>query len=186
VDAALRYQPFMFGRGFVTQIIEPAAAGNPLGHEPSHLGQPGDAPPNGSLNAVFGSVQLLIAALLLFRRTVKPALALLIIWAVSVRWFGESLGGNLKGSTPLAGVLGAVLLYALLAVLLWPTARVPSGRLTSAATASPVGATAAEFAWLVLWRTLLTTCSCLQTAHLTRFRLCSRTRTVSPDGSPPS
>jgi hypothetical protein len=82
----------MFGRGFVTQIIEPAAAGNPLGHEPSHLGQPGDAPPNGSLNAVFASVQLLIAALLLFRRTVKPALALLIMWAVSVRWVRRKPG----------------------------------------------------------------------------------------------
>ena len=44
-----------------------------------------------------------------------------------------------------------MLLYALIAVLLWPTARTPSGRLTSAATASPVGATAAELAWLVLW-----------------------------------
>jgi hypothetical protein len=29
LDAALQYQPFMFGPAFVTRIIEPAAAGNP-------------------------------------------------------------------------------------------------------------------------------------------------------------
>jgi hypothetical protein len=152
LDAALQYQPFMFGPAFVTQTIEPAAAGNPHWVTSSvtwasqvmlhHIAL---------FNAVFASVQLLIAAGLLFRRTVRPALALSIIWAAFVWWFGESLGGILTGSTPLAGVPGAVLLYALIAVLLWPTTRVPSGRLTSAATASPVGATAAELAWLVLW-----------------------------------
>ena len=152
LDAALQYQPFMFGPAFVTQTIEPAAVGNPRWVTSSvtwasqlmlhHMAM---------LNAVFASVQLLIAAGLFVRRTVKPALALSIMWAVSVWWFGESLGGILTGSTPLAGVPGAVLLDALIAVLLWPTARVPSGRLTSAATASPVGKTAAELAWLVLW-----------------------------------
>jgi hypothetical protein len=152
LDAALQYQPFMFGPSFVTQAIEPAAAGNPPWVTSSvtwasqvmlhHIAM---------FNAVFASVQLLIAAGLFVRRTVKPALALSIMWAVSVWWFGESLGGILTGSTPLAGVPGAVLLYALTAVLLWPTARVPSGRPTSAATASPVGAMAAELAWLVLW-----------------------------------
>jgi hypothetical protein len=70
---------------------------------------------------------------------------------VFVWWFGEGLGGILTGSSPLAGAPGAVLLYALIAVLLWPTARPSSGRPTSAATASPAGATGAELAWLVLW-----------------------------------
>jgi hypothetical protein len=104
-----------------------------------------------AFNAVFASTQLLIAVGLFFRRTVKPALALSILWALFVWWFGESLGGILTGSTPLAGVPGAVLLYALIAVLLWPAARIPSGRLRSPATASPVGATGANLAWLVLW-----------------------------------
>jgi hypothetical protein len=142
----------MFRPSFVAQIIEPAAAGNPpwvtgpvtwASHMMLHHMV--------AFNAVFASTQLLIAAGLFFRRTVKPALALSIVWALFVWWFGESLGGILTGSTPLAGVPGAVLLYALIAVLLWPTARIPSGRLTSAATASPVGARAAGLAWLVLW-----------------------------------
>jgi hypothetical protein len=152
LDAALQYQPFMFGPAFVTQIIQPAAAGNPgwvTGPVTwaSHVMLYDIA----AFNAVFASVQLLIAAGLFFRRTVKPALALSIVWAVCVWCFGESLGGVLTGSTPLAGLPGAVLLYALIAVLLWPTARTPSGRPASAATASPVGATVAAFAWLVLW-----------------------------------
>jgi hypothetical protein len=152
LDAALQYQPFMFRPSFVTQVIERAETGNPpwvtssvtwASHMMLHH--------IAAFNAVFASIQLLIAAGLFVRRTVKPALALSIVWAVFVWWFGESLGGILTGSTPLAGVPGAVLLYALIAVLLWPTARTPSGRLTSAATASPVGATAAGLAWLVLW-----------------------------------
>jgi hypothetical protein len=152
LDAALQYQPFMFGRAFVTKIIEPAAAGNP--HwvtSPVTWASQVMLHHMAAFNAAFASVQLLIAAGLLFRRTVKPALALSVMWAVQVWWFGESLGGILTGSTPLAGVPGAVLLYALIAVLLWPTDRIPSGRPTSAATASPVGATAAKLAWLVLW-----------------------------------
>lgn len=152
LDAALQYQPFMFGRAFVTRIIEPAAAGNP--HwvtSPVTWASQVMLHNMAAFNAMFASVQLLIAAGLLFRRTVKPALALSIMWAVQVWWFGESLGGILTGSTPLAGVPGAVLLYALIAVLIWPADRTPSGRPASAATASPVGATAAKLAWLVLW-----------------------------------
>jgi hypothetical protein len=152
LDAALQYQPFMFGRAFVTRIIEPAAAGNPhWARSPVIWASQVMLHNMAAFNAVFASVQLLIAAGLFVRRTVRPALALSIMWAVFVWWFGESLGGILTGSTPLAGVPGAVLLYALIAVLLWPTARTPSGRPTSAATASPVGATAAKLAWLVLW-----------------------------------
>jgi hypothetical protein len=152
LDAALQYQPFMFGRGFVTRIIEPAAAGNPPWvTSPVTWASQVMLPHIVAFNAVFASVQLLIAAGLLFRHTVKPALALSIMWAASVWWLGESLGGILTGSTPLAGVPGAVLLYALIAVLLWPTARTPSGRPTSSAAASPAGAMAAKLAWLVLW-----------------------------------
>ena len=29
LDAALQYQPYMFSRGFVTHIVDPASSGNP-------------------------------------------------------------------------------------------------------------------------------------------------------------
>jgi hypothetical protein len=101
-------------------------------------------------NAAFATVQLLIAVGLFVRRTVRPALALSIAWALSVWWFGESFGGLLTGSSPLTGVPGAVLLYALIAVLVWPSTPKP-GHPTSAATTGPAGATAAKVAWLALW-----------------------------------
>jgi hypothetical protein len=49
-----------------------------------------------AFNAVFASVQLLIAAGLFFRRTVKPALALSILWTVQVWWFGEASAAFLR------------------------------------------------------------------------------------------
>jgi hypothetical protein len=152
LDAALQYQPVMFRPSFVTMIIEPAAAGNPpfvtasvrwasnlMLHQVAVF------------NAAFATVQLLIAAGLFVRRWVRPALALSIVWALSVWWFGESLGGILIGSSPLTGVPGAVLLYALIAVLVWPSTPKPAGRLASVATTGAVGMTAAKVAWLVLW-----------------------------------
>ena len=40
LDAALQYQPFMFGPFFVTQVIQPSTAGNPaIVASSSHLGQ---------------------------------------------------------------------------------------------------------------------------------------------------
>ncbi len=151
LDAALQYQPFMFRPSFVTMIIEAAATGNPpfvtasvswASHLMLH-----QVP---VFNAAFATVQLLIAVGLFVRRAVKPALALSIVWALSVWWFGESFGGILIGSSPLAGMPGAALLYALIAVLVWPSSRKP-GQLTSVATAGPAGATAAKIVWIALW-----------------------------------
>ncbi len=155
VDAALQFQPYMFGPFFVTQSIEPASAGNPAIVVSSttwasdvmlrHIAV---------YNAVFASIQLLIAVGLLWRRTVKPALAASIVWALFVWWFGESLGGILIGSSPLTGVPGAVILYALIAVLLWPADRPRTSRTSSPATRGPLGATAANLLWLILWGSL--------------------------------
>jgi hypothetical protein len=152
LDAALQYQPFMFGPFFVTQGILPATAGNP-----SIVAGPATWASHLMLrhiviyNAVFATVQLLIAAGIFFRRTLRPALAASIIWALFVWWFGESLGGILTGSSPLQGVPGAVVLYALIAIMLWPAARTPAHRPASPATSWPLGAKAANLLWLVLW-----------------------------------
>ena len=152
LDAALQYQPVMFRPSFVTMIIEPAAAGNP-----PFVTAPVNWASNLMLhqvavfNAAFATVQLLIAVGLFIRRTVRPALALSIVWALSVWWFGESFGGILTGSSPLIGVPGAVVLYALIAVLVWPSAPKPASRLTSVATTGPAGTAAAKAAWLALW-----------------------------------
>jgi hypothetical protein len=152
IDAALQYQPYMFGPFFVTQGIEPASAGNPAivassttwaSHVMLHHIV--------VYNAAFATIQLLIAVGILWSRTLRAALAASIVWALLVWWFGESLGGILIGSSPLTGVPGAVILYALIAILLWPTDGSASRRAESPATSGPLGPRAANVLWLVLW-----------------------------------
>lgn len=159
LDAALQYQPYMFSRAFATQTLAPTAQGNP-------------APVAGSItwsagliadhivvtNAVFATVQVLLALGLFWRRTVTTALVASVVWSVAVWWLGEGFGGVLTGgANPLTGAPGAVILYALAAVLLWPRARdeqepLPGPR--SVAAASPLGDTVARLLWLVLWGSL--------------------------------
>jgi hypothetical protein len=121
LDAALQYQPFMFGRGFAVQVIEPAAAGNPAAiARPMVWGAHVIAAHPVLWNALFATVQLALALGLFRRRTVKLALAGTVGWSLGVWWLGEGLGGIFSGAGPVAGAPGAALLYALLAVLLWP------------------------------------------------------------------
>jgi hypothetical protein len=85
---------------------------------------------------------------------VRAALAASIVWALAVWWFGEGLGGVLSGlASPLTGAPGAVILYALLAVLAWPAASQIAGRQSEdpVAAGSPLGLTGARICWLVLW-----------------------------------
>ena len=72
-------------------------------------------------NAVFATIQLVLAAGLLWRPAVRAALAVSVAWSLAIWWLGESLGGMFTGAaSPLSGAPGAVLLYALLALLAWP------------------------------------------------------------------
>jgi hypothetical protein len=154
LDAVLQYQPFMFRPSFVTAVIEPGVTGNPRFvtrsvQWASHLMLHHIV----LFNAVFATTQLLIAVGLFWQRTVRPALGLSTVWALLVWWFGESFGGILVGASPLTGLPGAALLYAVVAILVWPIRSRPVGQLTSVATAGPAGATAAKLAWVALWGT---------------------------------
>jgi hypothetical protein len=152
LDAVLQYQSFMFTKGF-SQMIGGTAAGNPfviarpitwnanlVGH---HLAL---------VNTIFATIQLLIGLGIALRPTVRVALAGSIVWALGVWWFGEGLGGVLNGTaSPLNGAPGAVIVYALLAVLLWPADREAAAPFTAA---RAVGAHVARALWLVLWLSL--------------------------------
>jgi hypothetical protein len=149
IDAALQYQPFMFTRGF-GQMLAGSAHGNPpviagpitwsagiIEHQPA------------AANAAFATSQLLLAIGIAWRPAVKFALAASVAWSIAVWWLGEGLGGVLTGSaSPWSGAPGAVILYALLAVLLWPADRDPSA---SFAAGRPVGRLPARLLWLALW-----------------------------------
>jgi hypothetical protein len=152
LDAGLQFQPYMFGPFFVTQGIELSTAGSPgMVAGPVNWAAQVMLRHIAVYNAIFATIQLLIACGMFFRRTLKPALAASIVWALSVWWFGESLGGIFTGSSPLAGFPGAVVLYALIAVLLWPADRAKAREPASPALSGPLGATWANLLWLTLW-----------------------------------
>lgn len=154
-DAALQYQPYMFTRAFPRDVIAPTGDGNPSWiHGPVNWSATLMAHHIVILNALFATVQLLIGLGLFLRRTVKLALVGSIVWSLMVWWLGEGLGGILTGAvSPLAGFPGGVLLYAIIAVLLWPrrTPAVPQSRPASLATFSPLRRSGAALIWLVLW-----------------------------------
>ena len=144
LDGALQLQPFMFGHDFVTEVLLPSAAGQPVPLARSitwsaelvahHLVV---------FNVWFAAIQVAIGVGLLARRTVRPALVASFVWVALVWSLGEGFGMLLTGvASPLTGAPGAVLLYALIGVLAWPAA----SERTAAA-----GRRAGRGMWVALW-----------------------------------
>jgi len=153
LDGMLQYQSFMYTKAF-GQMIEGAAAGNPgIIARPISWNAALVEHHLVLLNTVFATIQLLLGLGIAYRPTVRVALAASIAWSLAVWWFGEGLGGVLSGdASPVNGGPGAVILYALLAVLLWPADR--PGVTAPFVAARAVGAPVARLLWLVLWCSL--------------------------------
>lgn len=142
LDGVLQFQPFMYGQGFIHGLTGLEAG------QPHWLATSIDwathvyANPSGLFNTLAALIQVLLGLGLLYRRTVKPALAVSIAWALVVWWSGEGFGMLLAGSAnPLTGAPGAAVLYAIIALLIWPHDR-PGGLL---------GIRGARAAWATLW-----------------------------------
>ena len=157
VDAALQYQPKMFGQGLVNQMMLPMAQGQPAPVAWSITTMAHFIRPDASVwNFFFGSVQLLIGVGLLFRRTVKPAIVAMACWAFAVWWFGEGFGMVMTGAaSPLTGAPGAVVLYPVIGLLVWPRQskgdEVQPGIASSASASGPLGSGAPLLAWSGFW-----------------------------------
>ncbi len=153
LDAALQFQPYMFTAAFPNDVIKPVGAGSPgFVSGPSHWAASLMAGHIALWNTLFALTQLAIAVGLLCRRSVKPALVASIAWSVAVWWLGEGLGGVLAGPvSPLAGLPGAVILYALVAILVWPRSAEPQSERLPVAFASPLRRSGAKALWLLLW-----------------------------------
>jgi len=149
LDGILQFQPFMFSKGFPRMLAgsaqgNPAMIARPITWSASFIDHHVVA-----LNAVFATIQVLLGLGIAWRPTVKLALGASVAWALGVWWLGEGLGGVLAGTaSPVNGAPGAVLLYALLAVLLWPADRDPGAPFVAA---RAVGRPAARASWLVVW-----------------------------------
>jgi hypothetical protein len=142
LDGVLQFQPFMYSKGFIA-LLTGTASGQPhwlassidwvahITHQYMTV-----------FNTLFALLQVSIGLGLLYRRTVKPALALSFAWALGVWWFSEGFGMLFAGTAnPLTGAPGAVLLYAIIGLLVWPGER----------TGGLLGARGARTAWATLW-----------------------------------
>jgi hypothetical protein len=101
-------------------------------------------------NALAVAVQVAIGAGLLWRRSVRPALALSVPWALAVWLFGEAAGGIfVQGASALTGAPGAALIYLAVALMLWPRRDDETSRPVADGGLLPPGAP--TFAWVALW-----------------------------------
>jgi hypothetical protein len=143
LDGVLQFQTFMYSQGFPQMLNGMAMQGQPQWLSRSLTWATGVASPHLTFyNTVFGLVQVLIGLGLLFRPTVRIALAVSFGWALIVWWFGEAFGMLFMNmANPLTGAPGAVLLYALIGAMVWPNGR-PGGLL---------GVRNSRVAWMVLW-----------------------------------
>ncbi|HUB93004.1 MAG TPA: hypothetical protein VMB52_00705 [Verrucomicrobiae bacterium] len=125
LDGALQLQHQMFTSNFATQVIAPAAQGQPLFVSgPIHFGIHLFLLHPAIFNALFALTQLGLGILILWWRTRKLGLLLSIPWCLIVWVFGEGYGGIFSGHTLLLmGAPGAVSLYAILALAVIPSKR---------------------------------------------------------------
>jgi hypothetical protein len=142
LDGALQFQSFMYSKGFL-QTLTGMEAGQPHWLSSSIAWGARFAHTDlGVWNTLFALTQVAIGLGILYRPTVRLALASSVVWAVVVWWFGEAFGMLFANTAnPLTGAPGAVLLYALIGLIVWPNDR-PGGLL---------GIRGARIAWAALW-----------------------------------
>jgi hypothetical protein len=131
LDGLLQFQSYMYTHAFLAGVIEPTAKGQPglisqpiltfahfYGHDLTLW------------NTLAAEIQCAIGlGLIVSRRTVRPALAASYLWALVVWWLGEGFGTILSGApvSPLMGAPGAVFVYAMIGLLVWPKDDNPDG-----------------------------------------------------------
>jgi hypothetical protein len=152
LDGLLQFQSYMYSHAFLSQIIEPTAKGQPgfisdpiltfahfYGHDLTLW------------NTLAAEIQCAIGlGLILSRRTVRPALFVSFAWVLVVWWFGEGFGTVLSGApvSPLMGAPGAVLVYGLIGLLVWPR-DAEDGRPVAAG--GLLGDHGGRIVWSLLW-----------------------------------
>ncbi len=162
LDAGLQFQPFMFRSSFTTTYLLNNANGQPdiirwiITNVGNFVG-----PHVAIWNTFFALIQVAIGLGLLFRRTVRPALAVSFFWAFGVWFFGEGLGLIFTGSaSALTGAPGSVFLYGLIGLMAWPrsahteddTESEPRVGIASSAAGQGIGGAAtALFVWGGYW-----------------------------------
>jgi hypothetical protein len=152
LDGILQYQPSMFTKSFPAMLAEsahgnPAVVAGPITWSATLIDHHVAV-----LNALFATIQLALGLGIAWRPTLRLALAASVAWSLAVWWLGEGFGGILAGTaSPVNGAPGPVILYAALAVLLWPADRDPGAPFVAGRV---IGRRPAQAVWLVLWGSL--------------------------------
>ena len=121
-DGVLQCQPTFFSHNLVRVILPSAGRGQPAAlAAPLHLFATLVSAHPALTNLGIVIVQIVLGLGLLTKRFTRAALAASIGWAVTIWFMGEGLGGVTSGATLLTGAPGAALLYAVIAVVAWPT-----------------------------------------------------------------
>jgi hypothetical protein len=152
LDGLFQFKSFMFTHGIVSEVFAPAAekqwsiVAGPMKTFDNFYGRDLTL-----WNSLSGEIQVVIGlALICSRRLVRPALVVSFAWSLVVWWFGEGFGGLTSNTmpSPLMGAPGAVILYALIGLLVYPTGR-EEGH--SPADLGPLGDRGGLVAWSALW-----------------------------------
>ncbi len=122
LDAFLQLQPYMLNTNFLPQSLLSSAAMLPsILREPIYIMQDIVAAHIIFWDLLLAIVQFVIGIGIIWPRTTKIALAISVVWAVSIWYGGEGMGGIFaKGASVFFGAPGAALLYAVLALIIWP------------------------------------------------------------------
>lgn len=149
LDGMLKLQPYMFTKNFAPMTLGDAEDGAPFWlADPINWakGVVGDHPV--ATMVLFAVIEIAIGLAIAYRPTLKYGLIACLCWVPFLWFFAEGLGGlTTAAAGPLAGAPGASILYALLAVLVWPTSRSESG----SEAARFIGTRAARVVWVALW-----------------------------------
>jgi len=159
LDGLLQLKPQMFSLQFLKQVVLPNEDGQPALIASSIKWIAAAATPHiVVLNVLFVLVQLAIGLAIVLEFRTRLALIASFIWCAIVWWTGEGFGGVFTGQAlALTGAPGAVVLYTLVGIAVWPEG-------SSAAMNPPKERTFAVRALGVLW--LLAALMQIQPAYL--------------------
>lgn len=150
-DGLLQLQPYMFSMSFFNDALGMSDMGLPYPLAVTNHALVQMLGPHPAMwNAVFAGIQIAIGvALLATRVRTRWVLGISVIWSLGVWFVGEGLGGIFMPSmNTLAGAPGAVVLYSVAALLLWPHT---VGEGPAIADTGVLGPDGARMAWAVIW-----------------------------------
>jgi hypothetical protein len=151
LDGALQFQSFMYTSDFPNQVMRPTGEGSP-GFVSGPVTWASDLFVHHLvlLNTFAAVLQLAIGAGMIYKRTTRIAIIVSIPWALGVWWMGEGMGMMFgEPVSPLMGLPGAVLLYAIIGLMLYPRADSVDG--PSVGETGLIGASAPKVLWTGFW-----------------------------------